>query len=133
MMGFPATSQSAEGQPYLNTLQNRFGAYALDDIKVNSKLTINLGVRWDLFGHVFDRDRKGSIRTLTFEPGKAQTINDMFVPELIPNPGGNPNLYQLDASDAAHRPGLPAFRQNGATGRVRTVLQCTANKQFPDS
>ncbi|MCU1261126.1 MAG: Cna domain protein, partial [Bryobacterales bacterium] len=82
---------------------------ALDDIKVNSKLTLNLGVRWDLFGHVFDRDNKGSIRTLTFEPGKAQTINGMFVPELIPNPGGNPNLYDINWKQVMPRIGL-AYR-----------------------
>jgi hypothetical protein len=90
MLSSPATSQSAEGQPCLNTLQNRFGFYILDDFKVNSRLTLYLGTRWDLFGHVFDRDQKGRIRTLSFEPGKAQTINGMFVPELISNPGGNP-------------------------------------------
>ena len=109
MLGFPATSQSAEGQPYLNTLQNRFGFYMLDDFKVNSRLTLNLGVRWDLFGHVFDRDQKGRIRTVSFEPGKARVINGMFVPELIPNPGGNPNLYDINWKQVMPRVGI-AYR-----------------------
>ena len=109
MLGFPATSQSAEGQPYLNTLQNRFGFYALDDFKVNSRLTINLGIRWDVFSHVFDRDHKGRIRTLSFEPGKARTINGMFVPELIPNPGGNPDLYDINWKQVMPRIGI-AYR-----------------------
>ncbi len=109
MLGFPNTSQSAEGQPYLNTVQNRIGFYALDDFKVNSKLTINLGIRWDLFGHVYDRDNKGSIRTVSFEPGKAQTINGMFVPQLIPNPGGNPDLYDINWKQLMPRIGI-AYR-----------------------
>ena len=109
LLGFPATSQSAEGQPFLNTLQNRYGAYALDDLKVNSRLTINLGIRWDLFGHVYDRDNKGRIRTLSFEPGKARTVNGLFVPQLIPIPGDSQDLYDINWKQVMPRLGV-AYR-----------------------
>jgi len=59
------------------------GFYGMDDFKVSSRLTINLGVRWDIFLHAHDKETKGRIRTVSFAQGDARTINGMFVPELI--------------------------------------------------
>ncbi|MGI8990420.1 MAG: TonB-dependent receptor domain-containing protein [Bryobacteraceae bacterium] len=127
MLGFPASTQTAEGQPFLTTLQplqHRFGAYVLDDYKVNSRLTINMGIRWDFFGHVFDKDGKGRIRTLSFEPGKAATINGMFVPELIPNPGDGSPLYDINWKQIMPRLGV-AYRITD-----KTVLRIGAGKYY---
>jgi hypothetical protein len=109
MMGVPYTSQSAEGQPALTTLQHRLALYATDDFKVSSKLTLNLGVRWDWFGHVFDKDNLGRIRTVSFAPGEAQTINGRLVPELIPNPHNGEPLYDINWKQIMPRLGV-AYR-----------------------
>ena len=109
LLGFPTSSQTAEGQPFLSTLQHRLGFYGTDDFKVTSRLTINLGVRWDIFGHVYDKDVKGRIRTVSFAPGKARTINGMFVPELIPNPGDHEPLYDINWKQIMPRLGI-AYR-----------------------
>jgi hypothetical protein len=109
MLGFPYTSQSAQGQPPLTSLQQRFSLYWTDDFKATPRLTINIGVRWDWFGHVYDADSLGRIRTLSFAPGKAQIINGMFVPELIPNPGDNEPLYDINWQQIMPRLGI-AYR-----------------------
>src|SRR5262249_48153723 len=106
LLGIPASSQTAEGQPFLSTLQHRLGFYALDDIKATSRLTINIGLRWDIFGHVYDRDVKGRIRTVSFAQGKARTINGAFVPMLIPNPGDSAPLYDLNRKQIMPRLGV---------------------------
>lgn len=109
MLGLPYTAQSAEGQPPLTTLQQRFGLYLTDDFKATSRLTINIGVRWDWFGHVHDLDNLGRIRSVSFAPGKAQIINGQFVPELIPNPGDDEPLYAINWKQIMPRLGL-AYR-----------------------
>jgi Carboxypeptidase regulatory-like domain/TonB dependent receptor len=109
MLGIPYTAQSAEGQPPLTTLQQRLALYWTDDFKATSRLTLNIGVRWDWFGHVHDLDNLGRIRSVSFAPGQAQTINGQFVPELIPNPGTNEPLYAINWKQIMPRLGL-AYR-----------------------
>lgn len=62
LMGRPNTTQTPEGIPLTFPRANRFGAYFHDDWKVSSKLTLNLGVRFDYNG--FPKDAKGLWRTL---------------------------------------------------------------------
>ncbi|MBI3694917.1 MAG: TonB-dependent receptor [Acidobacteria bacterium] len=109
MLGFPTSSQSAEGQPALTTRQHKFGFYWLDDFKATSRLTINAGVRWDLFGHVIDQDVKGRIRTVSFAPDKARIVSGRLVPMLIPNPGDSTPLYDINWKQIMPRLGI-AYR-----------------------
>jgi hypothetical protein len=66
LMGRPSTTQTPEGIPLTYPRVNRFGSYFHDDFKVNSKLTLNLGLRFDYNGN--NRDAKGLQRILDF-PG----------------------------------------------------------------
>ena len=124
MMGIPYTSQSAEGQPALTTLQHRTALYATEDLKVSPRLTLNAGVRWDWFGHVRDMHTLGRIRTVSFAPGKAQIINGMFVPELIPSPGDSEPLYGINWKQIMPRLGI-AYRLTD-----RTVLRSGAGQFY---
>ena len=120
MLGLPYTAQSAEGQPPLTTLQQRLGLYWTDDFKATSRLTLNIGVRWDWFGHVHDLDNLGRIRSVSFAPGQAQTINGQFVPELIPNPGRrdlDPNGDRWPPEDHPPRPDLHDRRRTSEKHR----------------
>ncbi len=44
--------------------KNYYGTYFQDDWKVSPKLTVNLGLRWDFFGLVFEHH--GAIRPTSF-------------------------------------------------------------------
>jgi hypothetical protein len=62
MLGYPNSTESAEGLPLTFPRSKRFGAYVHDDWKVNSRLTVNVGLRFDFNG--VPVDSKGLWRTL---------------------------------------------------------------------
>ena len=119
MLGIPVSSRTAEGQPEGNTHQHKVGLYWLDDSKATPKLTINLGLRWDFFGHVSEVE--GRIRTLSFADGQARVMNGTLVPMLIPNPlDASAELYDINWRQFMPRLGI-AYRIND-----RTVLRTGA-------
>lgn len=63
--------------------KNYYGSYINDDWKVSPKLTLNLGLRWDFFGLVFEHHANQA----NFVPGGPPTGSPMY---LIP-PGPNAN------------------------------------------
>jgi hypothetical protein len=50
MLGLPYTSSRLNQLPNRTQLDSEFGPFITDDFKVNKRLTLSLGVRWDRFG-----------------------------------------------------------------------------------
>lgn len=76
ILGFPRTSLTPEGVPITAARQWRTAEYIQDNWRPTSKLTINLGLRYDLFAPPLDVN--GVSRTLDFSGP---------VPVFIPEPG----------------------------------------------
>ncbi len=97
MLGYPRTVLTPEGVPITKARQWRSAYYAQDDWKVLPNLTVNLGLRWDLFNVPVDVN--GVTRTLIFPPGAP--------PEFYPAPGViDHNLWKQNWRDFSPRIGL---------------------------
>jgi hypothetical protein len=107
LLGYPLTTQSAEGFPLGFMRQHKAGFYWLDDYKATQKLTINFGLRWDIFGVVDDAD--GRIRSLSWEDGIAPVIGGNKVPILYPDPNVREGLYAVPYTQIMPRLGI-AYR-----------------------
>ena len=77
LLGAPTSSDSPEGLPQTDVRQWRLGLYALDDWKVNRKLTVNLGLRWEYDSAAKDID--GLWRSAIWPNG----LNNP--PQFVPN------------------------------------------------
>lgn len=73
---------------------NDFGAFVQDDWKVNTRLTFNLGVRYDIYGYVYDT--RG--RLVNFLP-------DQFRAGTVASPAGPPNGFVQ--AEGGSLPGVP--------------------------
>jgi Carboxypeptidase regulatory-like domain/TonB dependent receptor len=107
MLGVPLSSNSAEGAPPAFIRQSKIGLYALDDFKVNNRLTLNIGLRWDWFGPV--TDAQGKIRNVSFQNTDIRTINGFTAPMLVPNPNVRQQLYDINWKQFMPRLGI-AYR-----------------------
>ena len=56
LLGFNSVANALTGDPLLHGIGYRVGAYVQDDWRVTSKLTVNLGLRYDLQPPYFERD-----------------------------------------------------------------------------
>jgi hypothetical protein len=90
-------------------------AYVMDDWKVNTKLTVQIGVRWDHDGARQGRHPQGGL------------IYDMKAKNVLtPNSGWNWNSVTAAEPELAGMP-QPAWLSQGATGRVALL----DTKEYP--
>lgn len=69
MLGDPRTVLTPEGVPITKAREWRFAFYAQDDWKITPRLTLNLGLRYDLFNP--PKDINGATHLLLFQPNGA--------------------------------------------------------------
>jgi hypothetical protein len=83
LMGLPPTSASyvLQARPPMNVYNWEEGYYAQDDWKISSKLTLNLGLRYDLITPFIEKDDL----LINFDPTGA-------------NPNGNPGVFIIPSS-----------------------------------
>ena len=101
LLGFPKTAQTPEGILLSGVRQWRHGFYFQDDWRVTSRLTLNLGLRYDW--NLLPRDRNGTSRTLRFD------LDPSGQPVLWPEPGEKVDLFIKPANPLAPRFGF-AYR-----------------------
>ena len=100
MLGYPRTTLTPEGVPISAIRQWRYAVYAQDDWKVTRSLTLNLGVRYDIFGQ--PHEINGVTRTLRFDL-------DPTMPVLWPDPGQVVDVWKNEYHYVAPRFGF-AYR-----------------------
>jgi hypothetical protein len=71
LMGLPNQTRTPEGLPFTVPASNRSGFYIHDDWKVTSRLTVNVGLRFDYVGVPWDR--QGLWRTLSLPGDRGET------------------------------------------------------------
>ena len=88
--------------------KNYYGTYINDDWKVTPKLTVNLGLRWDFFGLVFEHHGNQA----NFVPGGPPTGGPLY---LMP---AGPNAAKLSTS-------FPTYFASATDGIALEGRQCT--------
>ena len=106
LLGFPAT-YSAQTTPYEQRMRySNLGLYVQNDWRATTRLTLNLGLRWEYFGKPYDLyDR---IATFNLSTGQ----------QLLPGQDGTPrNLINADRNNFGPRIGF-AWRALGSDSLV---------------
>ncbi len=113
LLGLPNSSTSPEGLPLTFPRNTRMGGYFQDDWKVNSRMTVSGGLRWDYIG--VPVDSKGLWRTLDF-PGTGlgvkgrgagyQIPGGALIPAIAPASLGDPGAIGLFKSKNFYMPRL---------------------------
>jgi hypothetical protein len=110
LLGIPQTTTLSHPTPYNYISGTVFGLYAQDDFKVNSKLTLNYGLRWDLSPPY--QDKNGELYTFDIKSG-ALVVPDAGVKNI--NPAYPTNIPIITATQA----GLPNSLLDFHKGMIR--------------
>jgi hypothetical protein len=95
LMGYPNTVRSPESLNEHRPRTNRWGLYFLDDFKATTRLTINIGLRWDYFGTPVEP--QGKFRSLSFD--STFTTGSMQIPTIFPAEIGERGAVKLWAQE----------------------------------
>jgi len=100
------------GNSLRHTSENSYGLYVQDSYRVNARLTVNLGLRWDYLGVVHEKNNLFSNAT-SFDPAAGTlTLTQVGAPGLS-------RLYEPDYKNFAPRISLAW----DVTGKGKTVLR----------
>jgi outer membrane receptor protein involved in Fe transport len=126
LLGLPFSAVRTPGAPFHNAIANNTGVYFQDDWKVTPKLTVNLGLRWDLDLPARERVNKiASFDPLTNTLKDAQGFRWTIDPKsglLVSTPDPSllgASMWDTDWNNFAPRLGI-AYRPFGGT---RTVVR----------
>jgi outer membrane receptor protein involved in Fe transport len=92
LLGKADNANRAFGDTHRHLVQNSVGFYAQDDWKINPRLTLTFGLRYDIFGNVRDRNNVAA----NFFPGVG----------LVQTGQGVNRLYNIDYKDFGPRLGF---------------------------
>ena len=106
LLGYPSSANSPEGLPLTDVRQNRYAFYAHDDWKVNRRLTVNIGVRYEY--NSMAKDVRGLWRALSFK----DTVNGN--PTFVPLIRNQYNFYTPQKANFMPRIGI-AYRASEKT------------------
>jgi hypothetical protein len=113
LLGFASSYQQLNQQSIFHWLNNTYSIYGQDNWHVLPRLTLNLGLRWDLLPHVYEKNnRTSNFLPGDFNPADAQTPNST-TGQLDPTgpgfsqPAGAPVPFYLNGVQLAGVNGFP--------------------------
>jgi hypothetical protein len=75
MLGFASAYSEPASVDFVHISNNTYSVYALDDWRVNNRLTINLGLRWEGLPHAYDsEDTASNFYRRLYDPKQAATF-----------------------------------------------------------
>ncbi len=106
--------------------RNYYGAYFQDDIQVSSKLTVNLGVRWEYFGQI--RERYGA--QANFLPSGSSSPSEFLLTNKRCNTPLSPDFHAAAQADniaivCSGQSGLGVSQYTNFSPRVGFAYQLT--------
>ncbi|MEJ2008783.1 MAG: carboxypeptidase-like regulatory domain-containing protein [Acidobacteriota bacterium] len=109
---------------YTDNGKNYYGTYFNDDWKFSPKLTLNLGLRWEYFGPIFEH-YGAQANFVPAAPGSAE-----FLIPTNRNKGLSPSFLQLTAQDgikivSSNNPGLINVQKTNFAPRVGFAYHAT--------
>ena len=128
LLGFASSYQQLNQQSVFHWLNNTYSMYGQDNWHVLPRLTLNLGLRWDLLPHVYEKNN----RTSNFVPGDFNPANAQSPSAadgtLNPNgpgfsqPAGAPVPFYLNGVQLAGVNGFPRGIVNNQYGTLQPRL-----------
>jgi hypothetical protein len=60
LLGFASSYSEPASVDFVRISTNNYNVYAMDDWRVNNRLTLNLGLRWEIIPHAYDSENNAS-------------------------------------------------------------------------